>query len=372
MAKEVKKVFKKIVKRKLASKATTIIVPSTKLLAMGVHKLQDLMYCDRYFFWRWVLNFVSKKISLPLWFGSMMHEGLDVLTIQRDLDKALAAMDENSRKDLNTFIIDSETMDELEVQRAICSTLISTFWEIYSERIESWEVVATERKFSMRLRNSPILFEGTLDAYGRTKNILNIREYKSALRLNAQYFERLKFDKQINGYALGVESIEKKIPGYCDYWVFRKPSIKPHKNEDIEDYIIRFEADLHDRSDWYYLTERIVFGKDSVNSVRMDIEGKTFDLWSKYNYFSEEQILNPDNWPRNDRACFTYGVCPYLLLCRNCSQYKLYSKFYKMRDIRYDTENGELNEKYALDTNECSRAKINNKMLNLLGDSSDE
>ncbi len=129
--------------------------------------------------------------------------------------------------------------------------------------------------------------------------------------------------------------------------MFRKPGIRVKKNESVEQYLKRLEEDLNERKDWYFVSHRHNFGKQTMANTMNDIEWEVFDMYAKYSYLSMEQLLCPDCWSRNDRACFNYGVCPYFTLCSNRSRYHLYLRLFQMREIRYDEEQAELSPKHA-------------------------
>jgi hypothetical protein len=232
----------------------------------------------------------------------------------------------------------------MNIQFEIGVLMIKVYLDLFKEQFGAIKILGTEKRFVKMFNRSPVEFIGTVDAWGEDENkALTLLEYKTASRITADYFYRLKFDKQVNGYAIGLKELIGKYPKRCPYRVFRKPSIRPKVNESVAAYMERLEEDLYNRADWYFLEEPLKFGKTSIASVEHDLEAGTYDLWQKYEEYSTDEILDPANWPRNDRACFNYGTCPYFLLCRNIRTYKLYLRFYMARDIRYPQEQTELN-----------------------------
>jgi hypothetical protein len=201
---------------------------------------------------------------------------------------------------------------------------------------------ATEKRFKLLLDKTPVVFLGTIDWHGLYKDLPAIKEYKTASMVNNEYFQKLLFDKQLNGYALGYKALTGKYPKICPYTVFRKPAIRCRVNETAAQFVERLREDLHVRADWYFLQEDIRFTKHQVESVKDDIEWLVFDLFCKYETLSEEQIISPCNWPRNDDACFHYGCCEYFPLCKNISAFETYMQMYQMREIRYTEEKAEL------------------------------
>jgi RecB family exonuclease len=331
------------------------IIPSIKLNCIGVHKLQDAYTCNRMYFWKWILNLIPKKLNMAFWFGSTMHKSFEILptVMQLSTDKALKkiykGMTSESKKASLRQTIDVNAREEMDIQFKIGQLLIRVYLDLYKEEFNAINILGTEKRFCKVLDRSPVDFIGTVDAWGEDKNgALTLLEYKTASRITADYFFRLKFDKQVNGYAIGLKELIGKYPQKCPYKVFRKPSIRPKVNETVPQYLDRLEEDLYQRADWYFLEEPLKFGKSSIRQVEHDIEAGTYDLHQKYEEYSDDELLNPCNWSRNDRACFNYGTCPYFLLCRNIQSYKLYLRFYMARDIRYPQEQTELCESRAL------------------------
>lgn len=322
----------------------TIIRPSTRLLVVNVHKLQDTG-CNRYYFWRWILNLVPKRLNLNFWFGSVMHRGWELMSWGKSLPQIYKGMVATSQECLLKDPPREGDKSELDIQLKMGKIMLAVYYELHKKRTAGLVLQGTELRYKKRLRTSPVDFVGTLDAYYKEKKALVLDEGKTASRLSDDSFRRLKFDKQINGYAIGLEAMLGQCPVRCRYTVFRKPQIRPRKAkkpETIPQFLTRLEEDLHERADWYFVTYIHRFGRRSVAAVLEDIEWLTFDLYAKYNYLSKDQLLNPHNWPRNDNNCFTYGTCPYFGLCNHYDSYPLHFRFFRGRDIRYEGEGAEL------------------------------
>jgi hypothetical protein len=336
------------------------VTPSTKLACVNVHKIQDKMSCDRMYFWKWVLNLVPKRMSVPFWFGTVMHRGNEELAFDKKPGsaKCIANMEKvmraESKKIISQYSLEAEVNEEVNVQLEIAVLMMKVYVELYKDTFSDFKTKHTEIAFRKPLKQSPVILVGRLDATGEYLGMPAIKEYKTASRVNNEYFQRLIFDKQLNGYAIGHKKMFGMYPQVCPYTVFHKPAIRVRQNETVPEFLMRLEEDLHMRQDWYYIKQDIRFKKKAIKATLMDIEWAVFDLYSKYGFLSKEQILNPFNWPRNDSACFNYGVCPYFFLCRNCYNYKLYLSFYQMREIRYEEEKAELDRKFAIPVSKIS------------------
>lgn len=342
--------------RKKSSTRSDIIVPSTKLKTVSVHKLFDTS-CSRYYFWRWIMNMIPNKFHPAFWFGSYVHAGIEQVGAGKKLSVVKKAMMKEDKKTCKKNPPSVELVQEIKAQRKIGLLMIKTYREIVKEKMRGLKFGGAEVHFEKRLKQSPVIFEGTVDAWYKSAKKIVLFEGKTASRPDNDYFKRLKFDKQINGYAIGLHDILGQYPRECYYTVFRKPQIRQRKNETPEDFFERLEGDLIERKDWYFIFFKHLFGKAAVQAVLNDIEWMTFDLAAKYDYLTEDQLLDPKNWPRNDHQCFNYGTCPYFGLCRRPKSYPLYYRFYTMRDIRYETEKRELNKKRAFSTRVISKMK---------------
>ena len=349
MAKRKKKIRRRKIKR-TDTRLSSIITPSTQLQTIGVHKLQDYMTCDRLFFWKWVMNIIPRKLNIAFWFGSIAHRGLELFVQGKSIKFIEKALRKYSIEYLKPYEVDMVMRPEVEIQLEIVILMVKTYLKLYGKKQLKFIITNTEVRFAVELSQCPVLFIGVIDSYGKKGINYLMPEYKTAGRIDSEYFKRLVFDKQLNGYAIGLRDIVGKFPKESPYIVLRKPSIRVKQTETTDEFLERLEEDLHKRRDWYFIHERFTFGKRNVEAVFQDIEIKTRDLWLKYDCLDDEELLNPMSWARNDRACFNYGVCPYFMLCKNCHNYPLYLKFYMMREIRYEEEKAELNHKLRYST----------------------
>lgn len=319
-----------------------IIIPSVKLISMSSSKLQSLD-CLRYYFWHWVLNLAPKKMSIPLWFGSVMHVGFALMFKHKPLKVIHKAMEKESRSFIKKYPLVSEDESEIQLQLKIAKIIIKVYRKHCAIMIPKDKKIYTETHFEIPLTQTNVIYEGTVDAYWKqSKSKIILIENKTAKTINDFLFMRLKLDPQINGYAHFIKSKHGRYPARCNYTAYRKPQIRVTKKETVSQFLVRLKKDLIARKDWYFFTYPHRFGTRSVSEVMRDIEEQVMMLWLHYAKLSVEEILNPYNWPRRKSRCLTYGVCPYFNLCKNCKNYKLYSRMFQQREIRYDNEYKEL------------------------------
>jgi len=323
----------------------TNIVPSTKLVSMSSSKMQSLS-CDRFYFWQWVLDLVPKKLNMAFWFGTVMHAAFKAMVTTKKYKNICKIMDEASKIEIAKYALVAEDSVEIQLQLSIMKIIIKVYLEEYSSRITQLSETRTEEMFATKLTESPVIYEGTIDSYGYKRSKPVLIERKTTSTISDDFFKLLKFDIQINGYAQAIKSeLLGEYPTHCIYEAFRKPKIKVRKDESPKDFLIRLEEDLHARKDWYYVSHRHMFGKHSIMEAFTDIERATAQLYSKYKQLSTAQLLNPYYWPRRQKQCLSYGVCPYFILCKNCQKYPLYLKLYQQRELRYENEQKELADK---------------------------
>ena len=345
---------KKLKKRK---RDKCIIIPSTKLLCVNVHKIQDALTCPRLYFWKWVMNIVPKRINLNFWFGSVIHKANEIMAETTSITKIHKGMMIESKKFLSKYVVDASAHNEIALQTEIMKIMVEVYVKLFKKTMKNFNTVGVEIPFAKKMTKSQVILVGTIDAYGRRDKSFILREIKTAARIGNDYFKRLKYDKQINGYAIGLKKLVKAYPKECLYIVFRKPGISVRQNETVDQFLVRLRDDLIVRSDWYFITYQHRYGKQSEGAVEADLETTTFDLTCKNDFLSTKELMKPENWPRSDRRCLDFGTCSYFSLCMNCIKWKLYLRFFKMRDKRYVMEEAELDKKIKINTLQRSMIK---------------
>lgn len=316
-------------------------IPSIRLLCVGAHKISDKQRCDRFYFWRWIMNLVSKNINVNFFYGTLVHKGMECFSLGYTPEKVKKEIYKEAKKQLRIYPESKVPIAEIELLRDMAWITIKVYNKLFPTKKHKLANLVIEMPFQTILQNSPLILHGTIDSYFKSKRI-EMKELKTASRFGPEDLLRLKFDKQLNTYALGIKALEGKFPSKCDYTVCKKPSIRVRQKETVNEFLERYEEDLHLRPDFYFIHEEIRFGKTSMRGVFADIEGVAFDLYAKYGFFTEKQLLVPENWPKSERRCTEWGACQYLSLCRNPKNWHLYLRFYQMREIRYEIEKQEL------------------------------
>lgn len=312
--------------------------PATSLKMVSISKLKTL-HCHRYHFWNYVLNLEQSQINLNFWYGSVLGAAWETLLLGKDWRKAMGIEDRKYRKRYKVT-----TEDEYEM--ALQYRLI----EIYLMRAkhlpetERMKLKQRQVKFRVRLKQSGLVFCGTLDGLGHIDGKEYLFENKTLRQVTPATEEALQFDKQPNGYAYS-RRLEKKRPyTRCCYCIFRKPAKKLRKTDTAGDYVERIRKDLIDSPGWYYRFCLFALGKHQVSEVGYDIEQEAEDLLCKYEQAIEQgRLLDPHFWPRCEKHCHDWAGCEYLPLCKHPADWQSYvGTVYQMRELRYDEEEEEV------------------------------
>ncbi len=316
------------------------IIPSDKLRVVTVHKLQATS-CQRRYFWQYIMNLEPRGLRLPLWFGSMVHAGLDVRLrggSAKAAELAMRAKDKELLVDAPGISQDQQT--ELHIWRSIAPAMIEGFQAVAGGQAH---LTSCEEKFAVPLFGN-VTFCGTLDGRGTCGSKSTLFEFKTAGQISKNTFSTMAFNKQVYGY---LSSIPTGIrPEQFAYCVLRKPSKWLKRGQSVPAFIEELKANFISRPDFYFAIWTQPVGKNAVDDVAADIVSAALDLDTKYDKLIETDGLHdPRCWSRDDRQCHDYGNCPYLELCKDARHWKARAgAFYRQREIRYELEREELQE----------------------------
>lgn len=206
------------------------------------------------------------------------------------------------------------------------------------------EMRMTKHQAQVSYKITPeIIFYGTLDGLGIYKKKNSTFEIKTAAQVTDNTFKALKYDKQVYGYPLGLKASGKSYPVKCCYLIFRKTSKKVKKNQSLDDFVQEIKEDIEFRPEFYYICYPITLGKETMKGVKQDILAGTRILKTIYDSMTKKELLDPENWPCQERQCLSFGACPYIMLCQYSSRWKAYSKLFQQRERLYEEEKEELN-----------------------------
>jgi len=282
-------------------------------------------------------------MNLNFYYGGVFHTGFETLLL-KGLKPAIAAMKKESRKRTSRHTLSNEDRDEIAIQFRVIEAIITAASR--QRFMKSLKLNWAEKVFKFKLKPSGLTFCCRADGGGSYRKDNVLVEIKTARTVNNNYFTALEFDKQVYGEVCAMKASGLKYPTKCAYCVFRKPSKYIKKGQSVDGFIKEIKQDLITRPDWYFVVDAqskkfpyiLTLGRNTLRQTKEDLNSFAALLQERY----DGGILDPSYWPPNTRQCLSYGVCPYLMLCRNLAKYKLYLKLYQQREIMYEEEQKEL------------------------------
>jgi hypothetical protein len=291
------------------------IVPSETLSTVSVSKLQTRS-CQRKYFWRYVMNLEPKGLSVALWFGSMVHAGLEVRLEGGNAKMALLAMKRTDREKLKGLSgMSADTLAEMEIWRAIGPAMVEGFVAKYGSHILLAE---SEIPFEMKLACG-VTFRGLIDGLGTYDGESTLFEFKALGQIASTTFDTMAFNGQVFPY---LSTIPKdRRPKKFAFCVLRKPSKWVKKGQSLGEFVAEIKEDLIARPDFYFAVWTQDVGEQAIQYALADVEAGAEDLRAKYKRLGK-CVLDPFNWPRDDRACHEYGSCTMLSLCKDTGHWE--------------------------------------------------
>jgi len=300
--------------------------------------------CQRKHFYRYEDGYDSDVRSEPLLVGSALHKGMEVWWDSKKFE------DDEGDIQGATQALNAE-IKLLELKKhcgPFTIALVEEMFEGYCGKYCNDKITAftVESKFQVPLINPRTQkqhngwqISGKIDAvvYDHATKSSYLMDHKSAsqdVAPGATYWEKLKFDKQISMYFLGVKALGyENIQGFI-YDVLKKPYVKrklmtpKHKqkfkrnglpyswvnerDETVSEYRDRVKADIQKNFDKYYRREVVLRTDEQLEAFQWDLV-RVADLID--GEATREDAL------QNCGACSMYGkVCPYLQVCTKSSK----------------------------------------------------
>lgn len=301
--------------------------------------------CRKAVDWRYLQQLVPLQRDHNLYFGSLIHECLQVWHQRRDLTEVLALIeklcpnhrhDENQRRD---------------------GHLATAMMDAYAARYaaEDFEVIALEKNFEGSIVNPAtgaasrsFVLAGKVDGIVRIGSEHFILEHKTAAQIDGDYLEKLWTDFQITIYACYVEqTMGIPITGIL-YNVLVKAKLQQATGETEEEYQTR-RAELLAKSKTGKTTAKRRM-PETDEEFQQRLAEKYADptmLHREKLYLSRDRfdILRSELWEltqafldarrrgvfyQNTAFCFNYQrPCPYFALCRSNGNPNLIDNFYQ-------------------------------------------
>ena len=201
-------------------------------------------------------------------------------------------------------ILTQEDQDRLTTDCAILTGAAKAYLAAYGRHERR------EFGYRVRLRNPDTgAYSRTFDLEGYADGLTDswkLIEDKFVGQIQAVAIRRLKLDRQLALECYGIWRATGHEITDVSYRFTRKPSIKQRKDETVEQYAERVEADYEERPEFYLVEEPILRSADDL--VRIEAE-----LWQWAH--QRRAAAKARIYPRNSSHCHDYGGCPFLPLC---------------------------------------------------------
>jgi len=355
---------------------------TAELETKTVSELTSFRTCPRMHSIAYVLGIVPLVDAPPLWYGTLIHKGLEEWWLawgegngEDALPRALDALSEAEAQDAKKEGFDAAIYAKARV-------MLRAYDARWSGDMDRFEVVAVEAKFSAPLINPETgrasrtyQLGGKLDVlvFDRKRERFTVVEHKTSsedLEPGSAYWAKLRMDPQISTYFHGGDAIlyETELGGEagdtiddllddyggkikaCLYDVLGKPAKEPKLATPEENRRYRKGKDkaekalaaadpthpslldarqrLEDETLGDYearLTEHVAenperyLGRAEVVRLGDELEEFDFDVWQSVKTLHEGLRLG--RFPRNPAACFKWGrPCAYWDVCTGSAQ----------------------------------------------------
>lgn len=202
-----------------------------------------------------------------------------------------------------------EEADELEFEMAALYALALRYVEIYGlagRREISYERALVNPKTGRASRS--FLLGGKIDGIrviGPERAL--VIEDKLVSQITKTTIENLPLDEQTSEYVDAL--LWRGWSGEAEFRWTRWPSIKRKKDENLAQFVERFIADLHEREDFYFVKESLLFPTDQLDDFRRERWQIAKDIL---------ECRRSGRWYKNPTRCDIYrGGCQYSPLCLN-------------------------------------------------------
>jgi hypothetical protein len=264
--------------------------------------VSSLLNCQRKFEFQYVerIEPIARKAALEL--GKAFQKGIELN------DPAKGAEYLREHAPMSTSQADE---DKLRLEEAI----VHAGAKLYLSRWPAPEGEQREFEYRVRLRNPETgMPSQTFDLLGYADGVkdkgahLGLVENKFVGQIGEVSVRKLPLDRQVSLACYGLWRATGKKVREIEYRFIRKPSIKQKKDETLDQFIARLEADYEnpERRDFYSHGENLF--RTDEDLLRIEAE-----LWT----WAEQLRRNRrwGFWPRNSSVCHDYGGCPFLAAC---------------------------------------------------------
>lgn len=242
--------------------------------------MSTFLTCRRRFYFRYDQHLVPKVPTLPLAFGSAIHEALNVWHDKRDVENMVAKFHVTYKEDIERD--DKRT-------NALGEWILRNYATAYAN--EPFKVIGNEQSFELPLPNGTS-FIGRIDKIVDWDGAIWIVDHKTTSSLGYHYSKKVEPNMQLTGYVWAARRLgyPKCVGVLVDAILVAKGLLDSSRRAKLTP-LARFDA--------YISEERLAEWVQTLDCVQRDILA----------CYQESQ------WYPNWDACTYYGECPYRKLC---------------------------------------------------------
>lgn len=296
----------------------------------------------------------SQRVSGPLAFGSLFHEGLDKIygsakSLRDSKGKLVTQIDSNlhvmvkqaieslykrDKARMASTLSDVATAQAFELNFGLAEIMLYEYFRRWDADLADLKWVDLERTFNVpyKLRmdygyrglesyehfDIPVRgkFDGVfLDRKG--KHWLFETKTKSLID-DSSIADKLGYELQVMLYLWAMRHTYDVKPAGVVYNLVRRPLLKQKQTEDLPQFLARVAEDVRSRQDFYFIRYNASIAWEEVEAWLPELDGMIRQLyaWSQGDFHY-----------RNSQECNgRYGVCEFLPLCSGTGVKEWYTR----------------------------------------------
>lgn len=264
--------------------------------------LNCFQQCHQKYKIRYLDGIVPIRKSNALEFGSAMHLALEAYWNYVKATQLFEADDSNPAPcdfqfDANTILTDKVDAFKL------AGLLRGYVDKYYKEDVSTWEVVAVEREFKVRVCGSDIVGKADGLVRNRQTGKYYILEHKTSSVVDESYIEQKSIDSQTMLYAACLQDAMGITISGAIHDVLTKQKIRLKKGESENDFCQRLLEDVSDENFNRILVE---FGDGELEDFKRDY------------YAQIDELVDCKRFYKCTGSCLgRFGACEYLPICRS-------------------------------------------------------